>query len=379
MKGVQNYDKYYEYEEKIKEKFGKSFKDIFQEYYFTRGLGFAEISKIIDVPLSNLDKYFSRLNLKRLQRSELLRLKEKDLTDKKCIYCGNFIPYYRKDKDTCNHVCARKLGQRNAKLEKIEQRKIEQKEGKHYFCQWCNKEITDITKPTDYCSQSCRTHAQHEKAGRIKQTYICRHCGKEFSVVKYRNTKYCSEKCMYADITSSVTKEDIINLVTDFYNKTGVCLPQIEIANQLRTTKKVIEKRTGTISNFYINLGFNYSKKNSRTANALFNLIDKEYNITGIREKTFTTLINPKTKAKLKIDYYIPDIQIALEYNGEQHYNKNNSFNTRSKNNFSENQYRDNLKKEWCNENNITLIIWKYDKAVTFENIHETFDKYLKK
>lgn len=380
MKGVQNYDKYYEYEEKLKEKFNKGFKDIFQEYYFTRGLGLAEISKIIDVPLSSLDKYFTRTGLKRLQRSELLRLKEKDLTDKKCVYCGNFIAYYRKDKDTCNHVCARKLGQKNAKLEKINQRR-----GKQYFCQWCGKEITDITKPVDYCSKSCRTHAQHKKAGHIKQEYICKHCGKNFSVVKYRNTKYCSEKCMYEDITSDVTKEDIIKLVTDFYNKTGYCLPRDEIAIQLNTTRKVIERRIGTICNLYAELGFKYSRKTSKLAPALFNLIDNEYNIKGIREKSFSSLRNPKTSWKLRFDYYISDKNIALEYNGKQHYNKNSGLYLKKdtpiekvNKTFEDIQFRDNIKKEWCKENNITLIVWKYDKPVTLENIHETFDKYLK-
>jgi hypothetical protein len=309
-----------------------------------------------------------------LFKSELQKLKEKDLTDKKCVICNKQIPYYRKEKETCNHLCAKELGRLNKKKEKIASR-----EGKHFYCRWCKKEIIDHSKPTDYCSQSCRTSAQHETQGQVRITLTCKTCGKEFKVLKDRNTNYCSHKCMYDDITDSTTIEDIIQVATFFYKHTGVCLPKEELASQLGTTRKIIERRVGKLCDFYINLGFDYTRKNSKTADALFLLIDKEYNIKGIREKTFSTLRNPNTNARLKLDYFIPNTHIALEYNGEQHYNPNNRFNTCFKDTFKQSQFRDQVKQQWCKDNNFNLIIWKYNIPVTLENIHKTFDKFLLK
>jgi hypothetical protein len=210
MKGIQNYDKFNEYEKKLERKF----KDIFQEFYFKRGMGITQISKEIDVPCSSLEKYFKRLGFMPLFKSELQKLKEKDLTDKKCVICNKQIPYYRKEKETCNHLCAKELGRLNKKKEKIASR-----EGKHFYCRWCKKEIIDHSKPTDYCSQSCRTSAQHETQGQVRITLTCKTCGKEFKVLKDRNTNYCSHKCMYDDITDSTTIEDIIQVATFFYKQ----------------------------------------------------------------------------------------------------------------------------------------------------------------
>ena len=43
-------------------------------------------------------------------------------------------------------------------------------------------------------------------------------------------------------------------------------------------------------------------------------------NIKYIREKSFDNCINPLSNSKLYFDFYIPDRNIVIEYNGEQHY-----------------------------------------------------------
>ena len=84
----------------------------------------------------------------------------------------------------------------------------------------------------------------------------------------------------------------------------------------------------------------------------------KEYNIPFETEKKFDDCINPLTNTQLRFDFYVNN-QYLIEYNGIQHYRKNNK-------NWGENladiQYRDNLKIEWAKFHNIPLIIIPYTK-----------------
>ena len=99
--------------------------------------------------------------------------------------------------------------------------------------------------------------------------------------------------------------------------------------------------------------------------NSLYNekikQILKDNNLTFIPEKTFSDCINPKTNAKLRFDFYLPDYNCCIEYDGEQHfkgwYNSVDSLQNI--------QYRDNIKNKYCKENGILLIripYWDKDK-----------------
>lgn len=57
---------------------------------------------------------------------------------------------------------------------------------------------------------------------------------------------------------------------------------------------------------------------------------------------------------KYKIDFYIPDIKTAIEYDGEQHYFPIEYFG--GKESFIKNQERDKIKNEYCIKNNIRLV-----------------------
>ena len=92
----------------------------------------------------------------------------------------------------------------------------------------------------------------------------------------------------------------------------------------------------------------------SRGENKIINLL-KENCILYIKEKTFDTCIYPETQTKLRFDFYLPTYNILIEYNGEQHYQTNESgWNTKEA--LEKTQNRDEYKKQWCKENNIPLI-----------------------
>jgi hypothetical protein len=64
----------------------------------------------------------------------------------------------------------------------------------------------------------------------------------------------------------------------------------------------------------------------------------------------------------LPFDFYLPDLNSCIEFNGKQHYVHNHFF--VSKKGFNELENRDNIKMEYCKNNNIPLIIIKYDESI---------------
>ena len=76
--------------------------------------------------------------------------------------------------------------------------------------------------------------------------------------------------------------------------------------------------------------------------------------IEYIYQKTFPTCIFPMTQTKLKFDFYIPKENYLIEFDGEQHFKISESSKWKEKNQTL--KQRDNIKNQWCKENNIPLI-----------------------
>ncbi|MCK9445786.1 hypothetical protein M0Q50_02710 [bacterium] len=85
----------------------------------------------------------------------------------------------------------------------------------------------------------------------------------------------------------------------------------------------------------------------------------EEKNISYIRQKKFDDC---KNILPLKYDFYLPDFNIYIEFNGKQHYEivkywgGEDGYNIRIK--------RDEIKEKYCKENNIKLINIKYDDNI---------------
>lgn len=97
--------------------------------------------------------------------------------------------------------------------------------------------------------------------------------------------------------------------------------------------------------------------------------------INFISQKTFIDCINPKTGRRLKFDFYLPDYNCCIEYDGRQHFYKNRS----KRGWFSDKKiirlkYRDNIKNVFCIKNHIRLIRIPYTE---FNNIDTVFIKSL--
>lgn len=79
-------------------------------------------------------------------------------------------------------------------------------------------------------------------------------------------------------------------------------------------------------------------------------------NISFTQQKTFDSCVSDLTNTKLRFDFYI-DNKYLIEYDGEQHFHivsENSKWN--NKESLLQVQHRDNIKNQWCKDNNIPLI-----------------------
>lgn len=96
-------------------------------------------------------------------------------------------------------------------------------------------------------------------------------------------------------------------------------------------------------------------------------------------QKTFNTCRFKETNALAKFDFYLPDFNILIEYDGIQHYTyRLNGWNTQE--NFEKIQKRDDYKNKWCKKNNIPLIRIPYTdyNKITKDYLLNLIQKYKK-
>lgn len=83
--------------------------------------------------------------------------------------------------------------------------------------------------------------------------------------------------------------------------------------------------------------------------------------------------IIPQYAIKIKnhtlfIDYYIPQLRLAIEYDGRQHQEFVQHYH-HDQIGFKDSQYRDSLKNTWCTENNVWLIRVSHREEISLEII----------
>lgn len=96
---------------------------------------------------------------------------------------------------------------------------------------------------------------------------------------------------------------------------------------------------------------YNYQSEGEKKVRQIL----EEYGITFEQERNFPYL---EYKMPLYFDFFIPDYNIAIEYQGPQHFKPIDFFG--GKEAFREQQNRDNIKREWCKLNGVELIEVKF-------------------
>jgi len=72
---------------------------------------------------------------------------------------------------------------------------------------------------------------------------------------------------------------------------------------------------------------------------------------------------DPSKKSVLFLDFLIPNMDLAIEVHGQQHY-KFSRFFHKTKAGYREALRRDVLKSEWCETNDLDLVVLKYSDSV---------------
>ena len=85
-------------------------------------------------------------------------------------------------------------------------------------------------------------------------------------------------------------------------------------------------------------------------------------NIKYQTEYMFDTCRNPETNRPLRFDFYVND-KYLIEFDGKQHFEQSREW--LAQETLEELQYRDEIKNQWCKENNIPLIRIPYTKLST--------------
>jgi len=208
------------------------------------------------------------------------------------------------------------------------------------------------------------------KNNKTKMCIICKEHGKFYqSIVNHLNGSGCS-KCKYEKVSK------IMKL-----NKTWKLEDFIKKANEVHNNKYDYKESEYFGSRNLIKIkcpfhGFFKQRANdhiqgsgcpvckqSKGENKIEYWLN-ENNVEYIKQKRFSKC---KDKKVLPFDFYLPEYNICVEYNGEQHYIPVSIFGGKIK--FEDRLKKDKIKLNFCNKNNINLLIISYKNFDKIFNI----------
>lgn len=152
--------------------------------------------------------------------------------------------------------------------------------------------------------------------------------------------------------------EDDIAYLTDLMFDTSMSLS--EVAKELNWPINKVNKEINRLGLSWLK---DSKKKMSRGQTALTSIMKKL--LPG--EKVINEF---HIGNKMKLDVYCPSYQVAAEYHGRQHFFYTQRF-FDSKYEFEEAIERDKSKLEWCNQNGIALVVFRYNDKLTEEAVFE--------
>ena len=200
----------------------------------------------------------------------------------------------------------------------------------------------------------------------------CKYCRHIWWITpaKLKSGRRCPE-CKNRKLSMLKRKSEI-----EIQNELNINNPNVELISEYINANSMIKCRCKIHNIEWISQSWNILHglagcpicNSSKGENAVAKILDL-YNIKYIRQYKFDDCVY---KAKLRFDFFLPDYNICIEYQGEQHYfpvNFKGKDNTDYILEFQNNMIRDNIKREYCINNNITLIEIPYYKIDEIENI----------
>lgn len=322
-----------------------------------------------------------------------------------CEYCNKEFENTRKISKFCSNECKFKAYSKKIEChcdncgKIVYRKKDEYDKNKHHFCsQKCHyeylssgekeiiclncgvKKIIKGYKDTKFCSHKCAMeYMAKDKKEKIindkNRQRVCKNCGKVFIIYPSdidKNKYLCSEQCRIEWLNNNVfnieeyKEKHISKGRKSFYDKYNNMDTNVELLGEYINAhtkipcackihknerfsmipSKITEGQTGCIHC--------YSSKSYNEITINDFLI--KYNYNFIRQKKFKDC---KDKNYLPFDFYLNDFNIAIEYDGEQHYKPIKRKNMTEKDamkEFIKIQKHDKIKTNYCINNNIKLI-----------------------
>lgn len=120
---------------------------------------------------------------------------------------------------------------------------------------------------------------------------------------------------------------------------------------------------------YNINLNKYIVKNNDKTVKSKYHITARELlskmfkGYTVLEEVKLPGSRCPSKKSTLFLDFFIPNLSLGIEVHGQQHYEFVQFFH-KTKAGFLTSLKRDFIKEDWCNLNQIELIVLKYSDSV---------------
>lgn len=236
-----------------------------------------------------------------------------------------------------------------------------------YKCQCECGNITYVKGATIYNTNSCgcsqRLNIVGQKFGKLLvKSMIYEHsesfceclcdCGNTFvaraNALVTGNTKSCG--CIHSPSLKGKIYGKL-TVVDEFYkDKLKRCVCECECGNIVTVTGRSLTSGNSTSCGCY------RSDLHSKNEQIIAKILSDKH-IEFVRDKTFDDCVGVGGK-KLRFDFYIPSLDLAIEYDGKQHYEPIDFFGGEEK--FEVQKQNDNIKNNYCEANNITLVRISY-------------------
>lgn len=193
----------------------------------------------------------------------------------------------------------------------------------------------------------------------------CKYCNKEFSTIykdsrrNYEEKEYCSIDCSNKSRVSYNGPEELKQLILDFIISKGQYCTTLEILKALKVSTKTLTKYQIKITELNEQAG--HPRRSSLFETRVYEILKKYYS-NIVCEYTNESLLSPKG-FNLRIDFYIPELNLLVEADGTQHWDKTNYL-------YSEYLITcDSIKNVFAETSKIPLIRIPYTEHVTLDYI----------
>ncbi len=275
--------------------------------------------------------------------------------------------------------------------------------------------INSFFIPKEIFNEIYSTHKDHLCDGELLQDFMhggydwwlkfeCKVCRDLFFCECFKDSFYIYMSQIKEEINIGTHKKEFLDSFSTANYKKGIChfctnkIPSFTYCSSMYGSKiKVvygayIEKlaiEKGKIDSF----NEEYIEENKRIDREAENEIREILNYPKIGERwvnetfLFNTVkmlfdkyevireASPDWLGRQRLDIFIPELKLAIEYQGEQHYKPISIFG--GEEGFEKNKKRDILKKQLCSENNICVVYFKYNEELTERKVFNKLKHFI--